>query len=229
MIGIYKFTNKINNKIYIGLSNDIERRYREHINNAILGKDHVYLHEEIKKYGIDNFTFEVVETFDINDRDLLAEREKYWISYYDSYYNGYNNTTGGDLSNGRPKLTSEDVINIRTRYANRERCMVVYQDYANRINRTGFNKIWKGETWKYIMPEVYTPENREYHKQHTGNPGAYNGRAKVTIDDVKSIKKRKQLGESAKSIWQDYKTKLTYTAFSDIYHGYSWKNINIDD
>ena len=48
MIGIYKFTNNINNKIYIGLSNDIERRYREHINNAMLGKDHVYLHKEIK-------------------------------------------------------------------------------------------------------------------------------------------------------------------------------------
>lgn len=53
---------------------------------------------------------------------------------------GYNMTIGGDGSL-RNKLTKDDVIAIRNRYANLERCMVVYQDYKDRIGRSGFNKI----------------------------------------------------------------------------------------
>ena len=49
-------------------------------------------------------------------------------------------TPGGD-GNPRNKLTEQDVIDIRTRYKNLERCMIVYQDYKDRIGRSGFNKI----------------------------------------------------------------------------------------
>lgn len=76
MIGIYKYTNKINGKIYIGLSNDIQRRKNEHLTKAN-ANDKVYFHQAIRKYGINNFDFEVLETFDIEDRNLMGEREKY--------------------------------------------------------------------------------------------------------------------------------------------------------
>lgn len=77
MIGIYKFTNLINNKTYIGLSNDIARRYKEHLYTAQSGKDNIYFHSALRKYGIKNFSFEVLETFSEEDRTLLGEREKY--------------------------------------------------------------------------------------------------------------------------------------------------------
>lgn len=76
MIGIYKYTNLINGKIYIGLSNDIQRRRHEHQNLANSGDD-AAIHKAIRKYGIENFSFEILETFDREDRELLGEREKY--------------------------------------------------------------------------------------------------------------------------------------------------------
>lgn len=76
MIGIYKYTNKINNKIYIGMSNDIMRRKYEHQSMANCG-DNIYFHRALAKYGSDNFTFEVIETFDTYDPQLLGEREIY--------------------------------------------------------------------------------------------------------------------------------------------------------
>ena len=199
MIGIYKYTNKINNKSYIGLSNDIQRRKWEHQYKANIN-DRTYFHQALHKYGISNFDFEILETFENEDRELLGKREQYWINYYDSYNNGYNETIGGDIQQGRSKLTKTDVIAIRKRYNNLERCMIVYEDYKDRIGRAGFNKIWKGETWKNIMPEVYTDQNKEYHRTHTGNSGSYNGRAKLNQETVNIIRKRMKQ-EKLHDIW----------------------------
>ena len=48
---------------------------------------------------------------------------------------------GGDITQGKQKLSKEDIINIRTAYKNRERCMEIYELYKDRIGRSGFNKI----------------------------------------------------------------------------------------
>lgn len=91
MIGIYKFTNKINGKIYIGQSIDIEHRRKEHLRY----KDESYFHRSLMKYGNDNFDFEILEECDIMQLD---EKERYWISYYHSNNRdkGYNCTDGGE-------------------------------------------------------------------------------------------------------------------------------------
>lgn len=93
MIGIYKITNTVNNKAYIGQSVDINRRWGEHRRNIGSNKNPLYL--DFKKYGLDNFLFEVIEECDFYDLD---EREEYWINYYNSYNNGYNLTLGGQTS-----------------------------------------------------------------------------------------------------------------------------------
>lgn len=103
MIGIYKITNKINNKCYIGQSVDINKRWNAHIHS--FNNIDVYnypLYRAFRKYGIENFSFEIIETC---PRDKLNEREKYWIQYYDSCYNGYNQTLGGDNAPRFLKLT----------------------------------------------------------------------------------------------------------------------------
>lgn len=95
MIGIYKITNTINNKVYIGQSVDITARWTRHKNDCKKEKfSHYPLYRSFNKYGIDNFTFEVIEEC---SKDCLDEREKYWIGYYNSFYNGYNQTKGGQL------------------------------------------------------------------------------------------------------------------------------------
>lgn len=96
MIGIYKFENLINGRCYIGQSVDIERRYRDHLSRAQNESSSEYessFHKAIRKYGINNFSFVILEEC---NKTLLNEREIYWISYYDSYANGYNETTGGN-------------------------------------------------------------------------------------------------------------------------------------
>ena len=87
MIGIYKITNLINGKVYIGQSIHIERRWMEHCNpssSSVISK-------AIQKYGKENFNFEVLKEFSIQDSDKLDEYEDYYIHYYNSLVPyGYN-------------------------------------------------------------------------------------------------------------------------------------------
>lgn len=95
---IYKITNKINNKVYIGQTTQkpINRWYR-HCQRKCLSEAefNMAIKRAIFKYGKDNFTFEVIETLDNYDRDTLDNREVYWIEFYNSYKDGYNCTKGG--------------------------------------------------------------------------------------------------------------------------------------
>lgn len=76
MIGIYKITNP-NNKVYIGQSIDIEKRFRDYI--GLKSKSQLLLHRSFLKYGIDIHTFEIIEEC---DRESLNNRERYWQDYY---------------------------------------------------------------------------------------------------------------------------------------------------
>jgi group I intron endonuclease len=100
MIGIYKITNLINNKIYIGQSKDILKRWEDERNLYHIGN---HLKSSFIKYGLKNFLFEIIEEH--NDCSNLNEREKYWILFYKSYLreNGYNKIIG----HGFQGLTNE--------------------------------------------------------------------------------------------------------------------------
>ncbi len=91
MTGIYKITNLINQKSYIGQSIDIKRRWRDHRRCAKTEDNCLY--RAIRKYGVDNFSFEVIKECSPKELDEL---ERYYIKLYDTYYNGYNSTLGGD-------------------------------------------------------------------------------------------------------------------------------------
>lgn len=102
---IYKITNQVNGKGYIGKTIDsVEERWRHHKSDAnrltIHGKaaQNRPLYSAINKYGIENFKIETIEECDIS---VLEDRERYWIEYYQTFKNGYNATIGGD---GRPYL-----------------------------------------------------------------------------------------------------------------------------
>lgn len=102
MIGIYKIVTKHNNKVYIGSSQDVEKRFYCHISRLKRNKHHSpYLQAVYNKYGILNLEFSIIEVLD--NVNFKIEREQYWIDYYKSYdkKHGYNvsrvaicNTTG---------------------------------------------------------------------------------------------------------------------------------------
>lgn len=68
--GIYKIENLKNGKIYIGQSIEIERRFQKHL----VAKDDFYIHKALRKYGKENFTFQIIEECDLK---ILNEREIY--------------------------------------------------------------------------------------------------------------------------------------------------------
>lgn len=122
MVGIYIIKNKINGKVYIGQSVDIGRRWTRHKMGCTSPTYHEYdypLYRAFRKYGIDNFEFVVLEEC---SKDLLNEKEKYYIEKYDALHNGYNQTPGGDCVYSEAQLQySQDVkwdlINTTLDYA----------------------------------------------------------------------------------------------------------------
>lgn len=96
---IYKITNKVNGKSYIGQTRyTVEFRWRQHIHK----KDNVYFHNAIHKYGIENFTVETLEECNYED---LNSREIFYIAKYNTFKDGYNLTLGGD---GNKRLLLDD-------------------------------------------------------------------------------------------------------------------------
>lgn len=104
--GIYKITNLINNKVYIGKSVNILKRWSQHKNAT----DSSPLHLAIQKYGIDNFKLDILE---LCKPEELNEKEIYWIKQYNSCFGeGYNATQGGDGASHPVKLSHQELLDI---------------------------------------------------------------------------------------------------------------------
>lgn len=96
--GIYKITNKLNGKAYIGQSEDIYTRWSQHKWHSEKNDVNYIFSNALKKYGVDNFSWEIIEECSVAQ---LSERERYYIEQYHTYIGwddakGYNMTVGGD-------------------------------------------------------------------------------------------------------------------------------------
>lgn len=110
---IYKITNLLNGKTYIGKTDihTVQERFKEHIKDSKKYLDRP-LYRAFNKYGIENFKIETIEECNVNES---CEREKYWIEYYNSFKYGYNATIGGD---GRAYIDRELVIKTYNKVQN---------------------------------------------------------------------------------------------------------------
>lgn len=110
--GIYKITNLINGKCYIGQSVNIKQRWRDHRSRAISkGSEgfESYFYRSIRKYGLENFSFEILEEC---SKEQLNEKEQFYIAKYHSNQEsfGYNLTEGGDSVGGKAKKLSDEEL-----------------------------------------------------------------------------------------------------------------------
>lgn len=123
MYYIYVFQNTLNYKVYIGKTNNPEIRFKRHLNivkngKSIGKKKFNLIHAAILKYGIANFSYQIIDEFE-NEKESL-EAEKFWIEFFRSDVNkfgnecGYNLTAGGDGQSGNhnPKHTTSSKAKI---------------------------------------------------------------------------------------------------------------------
>jgi len=157
--GIYKITNNINNKVYIGQSINIEQRWKNH-KHFEKERENYPLYKAFQKYGINNFSFEIIEECEPEE---LNEKEEYWINYYDSYDNGYNQTSGGD---GRRddciKISNEQLLEI---FDLLESSTLSIQEIANKysVHTNTITAINNGRS-RIDLNKTYPIRKREKHQ-----------------------------------------------------------------
>ena len=154
MIGIYKITNKINNKVYIGQSVNIKRRWKDHIRGN--KKCVSLIHSAINKYGVDSFDFEVLFEFNKVNYDLMNILEIAYIKYFNSLSpNGYNLDSGG-----KNKIPSDET---RKKISENTRIAMIDVDYTNIINanRNNINIDRRKESLKEYYNNMTSDEKEE--------------------------------------------------------------------
>lgn len=127
MIGIYKITNTVTNKSYIGQSTDIEHRFWEHRHHKKSSKN---LQEDIITYGIDNFTFDILEEC---SEEELNEREKHWIAEYQSKGLAYNIALGGKGGNTITNLDAD-----------------AYESYIEKISKPRSEEFKRAQSERFL-------------------------------------------------------------------------------
>lgn len=191
MIGIYKWTNKINNKNYIGQSINIEQRKRSHIASSYYPKSNTYntvFHQAIRKYGVDNFTFEILC---ICQKEELNDLEKFYIEKYNSVVpNGYNMTSGGEnpwsINMMFTKVDIQEIIND-LRYTD-DKADILAEKWncsASLIKKINYGEEYymEGENYPIRDAEHISHIRKKYSSFNNGN----NPSAKLTISDIEEI------------------------------------------
>ena len=120
--GIYRIISP-NGKMYIGQSIDIRKRWAHH--RKFAGRGHPKLFDSFLEYGVENHTFDIIQTC---DREMLDELERYYISLYDSFdsENGLNLRSGGIIgtkfADSSKKLISQKMTGIKRSQEFKDRC-----------------------------------------------------------------------------------------------------------
>ena len=200
---IYKITNKINSKCYIGQTkNNPAKRWKKHI--AISKNTHCpdfsYIHGALRKYGLENFVFEVIDT--ATNLDELDNKEKMYIKQLNTMApNGYNLSSGGQ---GKKEITD------RTRQLLSETKKGCLNPNWNRTfseKEIEFHR--KAMIKRYSDPKERAKTGLKS-KEVWKSPGFKEKMHLIKINQF-SDEVKKQIGAKSKSIWSnpDFKTKMS--------------------
>lgn len=223
---IYCYTNKINNKKYIGQTINPEQRYKAHKSTAFNPKDQEYnslLHQAFRKYGYENFQYEILAEAETVEE--LNGLEIYYIAHFNTQVpNGYNIEAGGlnalkpmkeitkiKLMKAHGSLTEEEVIELRKAYQEHKSPTQIYKEkYSNRLHFQSFLNIWCGKRYKSIMPEVFNNEKRQ---------------TKLTEDIVRNIRIDRKNGATYQELMDKY--KICKSTIGNICRNETWKSVQI--
>lgn len=161
---IYCYVNKINQHKYVGQTNNLQRRIREHKSCAFNPNASSYndlIHCKIREYGIENFDIEILEKLYYDDIEKVNEREKFWVKEKESYCGwgkGYNMDLGGGkrayssiLSNDQLQGIKQDIKN-GIPYFDIERKYNISTSFISSINNGVY---FKDDNEKYPLYKYY--------------------------------------------------------------------------
>ena len=297
---LYMITNLVNNKKYIGITNNIQRRWANHKCN---NDPTMVIAKAIKKYGVQNFKFEVLVTgipidkIDQYEQEYIAkyhthvsEGQGYNVSRGGRYFKGVKTSVVGERNgnahltkeevgyikshrnlplyvlyddfaekigyqafkdiyhdktykNIRPtvdeypynlefsgqfasnhKLDYDEVIELRKQYAQHIPWKTAYKQYQDRYpDPLTFWNIYNGNVYRLVMPEVFTLKNKKAHTSIRACKGQNNGRAKLTWDIVRQIRKDYSQGVKTRKQIQEEHPEITPTSINNILRGATWQ------
>lgn len=233
--GIYLIKNLVNNKIYIGQSADIKRRIQEYLRSAQPEKyskkserdSKTHLHLAMKKYGIENFSVNILQ---ICEKENLDTLEKKWILLLnsDDPNSGYNETPGGQKSfapsgekHSQAKLTQKEVDEIKSLLKNTKMTLGEISNKFYGISKSTISMINHGKIW--------TDNNTNYpiRKPEYGSIGEKNPKAKFSESQVIEMRTKYSQGEALKDIQDEYEQYGSRSAIQAIIYGQSFKHLPI--
>lgn len=224
MKGIYKFQNKINNKIYIGKSIQLEIRFEQHKRNAFNPNSHSYnsaFYSAIRKYGFDNFKYTILIEDDNFTNNDLSTLEIFYIDKYNSYYDGYNETKGGDGVNIIRTLNEQDVIKIKELLLNTR---IKINDIANTYNISSslVSSINTGKAWISVGHYNYPIRKRNQYA-HQGERNSHS----LSSDKEILLIRLRFVNETLNEIYEDFKNKYSFSGIKKICYGVTNKHLPI--
>jgi group I intron endonuclease len=195
---IYKCKNKINKKCYIGQTvHTLNKRIKSHIirtnNNS-----KTYFHNALRKYGFENFEWEVIEKCE--SKEELDEMEFHYIKQYKSYWkeNGYNLTYGGD---GRYGFIVNDETKKKLSIANKGKKRSEKTKEKIRVAQTGKKNSFYGK--KHTKKSLETIK-RKVSESLSGRSIDYEWRKKIS----ESLKGRSLSEDTKKKISKSLKGRI---------------------
>ena len=217
---IYQITNKINDKKYIGITNNIQKRWGNERSYPSDPRRRQVIQEAIHKYGADNFKFEVLAR-GLSVEEAVEQEARLIVALDTLVPNGYNVHPGGEYhphslskfgaENPNANLTEEEAQYILDN-RNQPMCLL-YDDFSDKISYETFKKVYHHITYTNLSTttEEY-PYNREFACQFTSGPLEY--------DDVVDIRNRYAAGEYWKDVWKDYQWAYENEwSFWNVYYG----------
>ena len=245
MYTVYKITNKITNKSYIGSSISVEKRWAEQKNTAFNQNNTRYnypLYRAFRKYGLSNFKFEILKD-DFSSIEEMTNYEYQMICYYDSYNNGYNQTYQTSRSELSAENCSKHILKISQPCAKvdtNNNILEIYSSYHDATRKNGLNgenasiirNICKGKIngWKSVyfrdLDENGNIINYPFLKSH-GKKSIVGINISNAVDEIyfPSISEAsRQLQIPRKSLSACINGSKKYSCV----HGYIWREIDFN-
>lgn len=220
---VYKITNNINGKEYVGITNKPDRRFANHkcSSQQVIGK-------AIQKYGVENFSFNILFK-NITQEEAIKKEQECIIQYNTLTPNGYNVSSGGDYNigvqkdltvvssfkNGRSNFTREQVVYIKN-HRNLP-LIILYYNFEKEFEFCPvygtFKKVYHNKTYKDVAPKV------EEYKNNT----SFSNMLKMcsfSLDELFELREQYENIVPWQNAYKKYIGRIGKDRFWQVYNGY---------